>query len=215
MNSELVIAHRSANARIAVRDGGSISAGRFVAAAQALAQQLPPAQYVLNSCRDRYLFAVGFCAALLAGRTSLLPPSRTPEMLAQLATRYPDTLYLGEEAGDIVWHGSTVRAMKWRDDANAQAWPPPAISRDHVAAIAFTSGSTGEPQPQPKIWGGIVDGARAEVIALHLDDPTWANALDDMVLAGTVSPQHMYGFESTVLLAHTVLAHAAEHPRIP
>ena len=97
MTSELLIAHRAASARIAVRGRESISAGRFVAAAQALAQQLPPAQYVLNSCRDRYHFAVAFCAALIAGRTSLLPPSRTPETLAQLATRYPDTLYVGEE----------------------------------------------------------------------------------------------------------------------
>ncbi len=216
MTSELLIAHRAASARIAVRNGEPVSAGRFVAAAQALAQRLPPAQYVLNSCRDRYLFAVGFCAALIAGRTSLLPPSRTPETLAQLATRYPDTLYLGEEAGDIVWHGSAVPAMKWQDDAGAQAWPPPAISRDNVAAIAFTSGSTGEPQPQPKIWGGIVDGARAEIIALHLDDAPGANRLDDVVLAGTVSPQHMFGFESTVLLAlHGPCAFAAEHPLHP
>ena len=216
MTSELLIAHRAAAARIAVRHGEPVSAGRFVAAAQALALRLPPAQYVLNSCRDRYLFAIGFCAALIAGRTSLLPPSRTPETLAQLAARYPDTLYLGEEAGDIVWHGSAVAAMKWRDDPNAQAWPPPAIARDNVAAIAFTSGSTGEPQPQPKIWGGIVDGARAEIIALHLDDAQGANPLDDVVLAGTVSPQHMFGFESTVLLAlHGPCAFAAEHPLHP
>ena len=114
MTSELLIAHRAASARIAVRDGEFISAGRFLAAAQALAQQLPPAQYVLNSCRDRYHFAVAFCAALIAGRTSLLPPSRTPETLAQLATRYPDTLYVGEEAGDIVWHKASAPAAKWR-----------------------------------------------------------------------------------------------------
>lgn len=212
MTSELLIAHRAPGARIAVRDGETISAGRFVAAAQALAQQLPPAQFVLNSCRDRYLFAVGFGAALIARRTSLLPPSRTPETLAQLAMRYPDTLYLGEEAGNIVWHSSAVPAMKWQANADEQAWPPPAIPRDHVAAIAFTSGSTGEPQAQPKTWGGIVDGARAEVIALHLNDAT----LDDVVLAGTVSPQHMYGFESTVLLAlHGPCAFAAEHPLHP
>ena len=212
MTSELLIAHRTANARIAVRGRESISAGSFVAAAQALAQQLPPAQYVLNSCRDRHLFAVAFCAALIAGRTSLLPPSRTPETLAQLATRYPDTLYLGEEDGDIVWHDRSVPAMKWQTGTDAKAWPPPAIARDHVAAIAFTSGSTGEPQPQPKTWGAIVDGARAEVIALHLDDAT----IDEVVLVGTVSPQHMYGFESTVLLAlHGPCAFAAEHPLHP
>ena len=234
MTSELLIAHRAASARIAVRDGESISAGRFVAAAEALAQQLPPAQYVLNSCRDRYLFAVGFCAAMIAGRTSLLPPSRTPETLAQLAMRYPDTLYLVDDAGQMAWHTATTAATKWRVDQGAQSWPPPALARDHVAAIAFTSGSTGEPQAQLKTWGGIVDGARAETIALHLDDAPLAmspgeretlsvpsgglgaSTLNDVVLVGTVSAQHMYGFESTVLMAlHGPCAFAAEHPLHP
>ena len=38
-----------------------------------------------------------------------------------------------------------------------------------------------------------------------------------MVLVGTVSPQHMYGFESTVLMAlHGPCAHlSAEHPLHP
>ncbi|HWL74224.1 MAG TPA: beta-hydroxyacyl-ACP dehydratase, partial [Burkholderiaceae bacterium] len=143
MKSELLIAHGAATARIAVRDGETISAGRFLANAQALARQMPAAKYVLNSCRDRYLFAVTFCAAVIAQRTSLLPPSRTPETLAQLATRYPDTLYVGEESGDIVWHGSAVPAARWIVDPDVQAWPPPAIARQHPAAIAFTSGSTG------------------------------------------------------------------------
>jgi acyl-coenzyme A synthetase/AMP-(fatty) acid ligase len=211
VKSELLIGHRAADARIAVRAGDAISAGRFVADAQALARQLPPAQYVLNSCRDRYSFAVGFSATLIAGRTSLLPPSRTPETLAQLATRYPDTLYLADEGGDIVWHTAAASATKWQAPAGAQAWPPPAIARERVAAIAFTSGSTGEPQPQSKTWGGIVDGARAEAIALQLDDRSI-----DAVLLGTVSPQHMYGFESTVLMAmHGPCAFAAEHPLHP
>ncbi|HKO67733.1 MAG TPA: AMP-binding protein [Burkholderiaceae bacterium] len=208
--SELLIAHRHPNARIAVRNGESISAGCFLAAAQALAQQLPPAQYVLNTCRDRYHFAIAFCAALIAGRTTLLPPSRTPETLAQLATRYPDTLYVGEEAADIVWHNAEVPKATWRPDANRNVWPPPSIGRDLVAAIAFTSGSTGEPQPHPKTWGGIVDGAHAEIVALELDV---AEVLDDVVLVGTVSPQHMYGLESTVMMAlHGPCAFAAEHP---
>lgn len=211
MTSESLIAHRRQSARIAVRDGASIPAGCFLAAVQTLAQQLPPAQYVLNTCHDRYHFAVAFCAALVAGRTSLLPPSRTPETLARLATRYPDTLYIGEEGADIVWHNAALPKAKWRPDANQSVWPPPSINRDLVAAIAFTSGSTGEPQAQPKVWGGIVDGARAEIVALQFDDV--AEALDDVVLVGTVSPQHMYGFESTVMMAlQGPCAFAAEHP---
>ena len=214
MTSDLLVAHRTASARIAVRNGKSISAARFLAAAQALAKQLPPARYVLNSCRDRYHFAVAFCAALIGGRTSLLPPSRTPETLTKLATRYPDTLYVGDEAADIVWHKSTAPSGRWRCEPNTDAWPPPFIAREHVAAIAFTSGSTGEPQAQPKTWGGIVDGARVEIVALGLSDAE--SELDNVVLVGTVSPQHMYGFESTVMLAlHGPCAFAAEHPLHP
>ncbi|MBA3253551.1 MAG: acyl-CoA synthetase [Burkholderiaceae bacterium] len=213
--SELLIAHRAPEARIAVRAGAPIGAGQFVADATALARQLPPARYVLNSCRDRYLFAVGFCAALIAGRTSLLPPSRTPEILAQLALRYPDTVYLADEAGGIVALSGTAAPTHWQPkqpNTNASAWPPPAIAREHVAAIAFTSGSTGEPQAQLKTWGGVVDGARAEALALQLDEAP----IDDVVLIGTVSPQHMYGFESTVLMAlHGPCAFAAEHPLHP
>ena len=212
MTSELLIGHGSPNARIAVRAGAPIGAGQFVADATALARQLPAAQYVLNCCRDRYLFAVGFCAALIAGRTSLLPPSRTPETLAQLAIRYPDTVDLTDKAGCV--HLLTGRAApaQWQTNADAPAWPPPPIAREHIAAIAFTSGSTGEPQAQLKTWGGVVDGARAETVALQLDDAP----MDDVVLIGTVSPQHMYGFESTVLMAlHGPCAFAAEHPLHP
>ncbi len=106
----------------------------------------------------------------------------------------------------------TAEPAHWLPNADASAWPPPAIAREHVAAIAFTSGSTGEPQAHLKTWGGVVDGARAEVMALQLDDAP----MDDVVLIGTVSPQHMYGFESTVLMAlHGPCAFAAEHPLHP
>jgi len=78
----------------------------------------------------------------------------------------------------------------------ASVWPPPAIARDTHAAIAFTSGSTGIPLPQVKLWGSLVDGALGECVGLNLTD-----APADTVLVGTVSPQHMFGLESTVLLA--------------
>ncbi len=215
MTTEPLIGHQRADARLAVRAGAPISAGRLVGDAVALAAQLPSARYVMNACRDRYFFAVGFCAALIAGRTNLLPPSRTPETLAQLARRYPDTIYLTDDAGRIDWRSgpaSSSGATASRSDAVPSAWPPPAIAREHIAAIAFTSGSTGEPQAQLKPWGGIVDGARAEIIALQLD----RSPVEDVVLVGTVSPQHMYGLESTVLMAlHGPCAFAAEHPLHP
>jgi len=212
MTTEPIIGHRSAHARAAVRNGDAVSAGQLVADAAALSARMPPSQYVVNICRDRYAFAVGFCAALIAGRTCLLPPARASEALAQLAQRYPDGVIVGDDAADP-WASSAARSMTLLaalTGASAQlVWPPPAISREHVAAIAFTSGSTGKPLPQPKQWGRLVDGACAEVSALHLDDLP----IEDVVLIGTVSAQHMYGLESSIMLAlHGPCALAAEHP---
>jgi acyl-coenzyme A synthetase/AMP-(fatty) acid ligase len=59
-------------------------------------------------------------------------------------------------------------------------------------ARLFTSGSTGEPQPHAKTWG-----------AMHADMAAESERLDvgpGHTVLGTVPPQHMYGFESTVLL---------------
>lgn len=213
MKTEPLIGHRSPDARIATRGRETINAGRLIADATALAQQLPPARYLLNTCRDRYLFAVGFCAALVSGRTSLLPPARTPEMLMQLGRAYPDIVVVSDDDGHIGWRSISEPASTAKSFVSAgSSWPPPTIARQHVAAIAFTSGSTGEPQPYRKSWGGIVDGARAEVTALCLDDAP----IEQMVLVGTVSPQHMFGLESTVLLAmHGPFAFASEHPLHP
>lgn len=212
MSVELLIAHDRAEARIATRAGSDITAGRFIADATAFAERLPASRYVLNTCHDRYAFTVAFAAALIAGRTNLLPPSRTPDMLAQLAQRYPDTAYVGDEAGNIWYANSATPRVEEPLDAIAAgdaAWPPPSIAREHTAAIAFTSGSTGEPQPQLKTWGGIVDGARAEATALRLADAR----IEDVIVLGTVSPQHMYGLESTVMMPlHGPCALAAEHP---
>lgn len=209
--NEPIIAHADPRARVATRAGETTAAGRFVADVQSLAGRLPDCDYVLNSCRDRYAFAVAFCAALVAGRVNLLPPSHAPEVLAWLAARFARVALVADE--EAAAHVNTLLApiAALAPPASEAVWPPPGIARERIAAIAFTSGSTGEPQPQHKSWGGIVDGARAERAALGLDANVEAH-----VLVGTVSAQHMYGLESTVLLAlHGPCAFAAEHPLHP
>ena len=63
----------------------------------------------------------------------------------------------------------------------------------------LTSGSTGDPVPHAKPWGLLVVNARAEAarLASFLD----RSDLTGIALVATVPPQHMYGFESSVLLA--------------
>src|SRR5262249_37976567 len=69
------------------------------------------------------------------------------------------------------------------------------IEQDTLAAFVFTSGSTGTPLPYRKTWGRLVNCVRIEAERLGLLD----GRLHTIV--ATVPPQHMYGFESTVLLA--------------
>uniref|UniRef100_UPI0018DF1035 AMP-binding protein n=1 Tax=Roseomonas rosulenta TaxID=2748667 RepID=UPI0018DF1035 len=72
------------------------------------------------------------------------------------------------------------------------AAPNPLIPAGLVAAIAFTSGSTGEPRPHPKPWGALVAGARAAAARFAV-----APAAS---IVGTIPAQHMYGFETTLML---------------
>ena len=71
----------------------------------------------------------------------------------------------------------------------------PEIEHDQLAAYVFTSGSTGTPLPYRKTWGRLVNCVRYEAERLDLLDGR------SHAIVGTVPPQHMYGFESTVLLA--------------
>ncbi len=71
----------------------------------------------------------------------------------------------------------------------------PRIDAGRVVAYVFTSGSTGVPVPHPKTWGRLVHCVGVATAALGL------SATRPSTLVGTVPPQHMFGFESTVLLA--------------
>ncbi len=189
-----LIAHTDPHAVVAWRHGAAISARRFLADVRTLAAMLPPARHILNACSDRYRFAVGFCATLLAGKTSLLPSTYTADTLRQLADFAPDCHLLGEDDPAT----QVLPAMRFPalDDAEPDgAFEVPRIAADHVAAWVFTSGSTGTPVPHRKRWGALVANVRAEAAALGFDPAHPAT------LVGTVPPQHMYGFESTVLLA--------------
>jgi acyl-coenzyme A synthetase/AMP-(fatty) acid ligase len=71
----------------------------------------------------------------------------------------------------------------------------PEIPATQRAAIVFTSGSTGTPLPYEKTWGRLARCVRDGASRLGLLDGR------SHALIGTVPAQHMYGFESTVLLA--------------
>lgn len=170
---------------------GPITAGQFFADVEQLAESLPASRYVLNTCQDRYLFMVGLGAALLNGRATLMPSHFTPESLLQLQAHYPDILCVH----DGRQHPPSLAA--WQLDAlpprhAAPGRLAPSLDPALVAAIVFTSGTTGEPTAHIKRWGHLCANGASEAQRL---------ASAGLAIVATVPAQHMYGFESSVLLA--------------
>ncbi|KVT79856.1 beta-hydroxyacyl-ACP dehydratase [Burkholderia territorii] len=191
-----LVFHSSPDQTIAWRDGAPVSVRAFVADVARVAAALPAGGHVFNVCRDRYRFAVSLCAALVAGRISLLPSTHTPEMVRQLASFAPDAFCLHDApdcAIDLPRFAYPDAAPgDLADDAPCEV---PLIDASRIMAYVFTSGSTGAPVPHRKTWGFLVGCVRAAADRLGLLDGRAAT------LIGTVPAQHMYGFESTVLLA--------------
>ena len=196
-----LLAHSDPDTVFSWTADGPVSVADYLADAGQLAEQLPAAGYLLNLCHDRYRFAVGFAAGLLRGMTSLQPSSQTPETFRRLQAEYPGLICLCDGAADTLdlprldfpadFSGTSTVNRKNQSKTKSAI---PEFPADHLAAILFTSGSTGLPQAQRKTWGKLVANGRAEAVALGLDRQPHA-------IVGTVPVQHSYGFESTFLLA--------------
>ena len=166
----------------AYREGRAVGIEEFLRDVWQLAAELPERRHVFNRCADRYRFAVGFSAALLRRQVSLLPPNETPDLIAQLVTRYPDVYCLSDRAGAP----AALKTVSFPKPAGGGPATPlvPGVPETQVAAILFTSGSTGEPVPYGKTWGSLVHSALAEIDRLHV------RARPGMAVLGTVPPQH-------------------------
>jgi acyl-coenzyme A synthetase/AMP-(fatty) acid ligase len=158
-----------------------------------VAAALPERRHVLNACNDRYRFTVAFAASLVANKISLLPSTHTPEVIRQLTEFAPDVFCLTDDARCQI----DLPRVRFPELVAGETvpWQPLEIEPDRLAAYVFTSGSTGTPLPYKKTWGRLVNCVRFEAQRLGLLDGR------SHALVGTVPPQHMYGFESTVLLA--------------
>lgn len=148
-----------------------------------VASQLAEHQYAINLCEDRYLFAVGFVAAALSQQTCLMPASRADKDIEILEQEYPDCYQLNDKLINNLLS----------QPADQQQVIEFEVSADHVVAILFTSGSTGKPNANPKRWDELVESARRVAKQFQF------NATAQHTLVATVPPQHMYGFETTII----------------
>jgi acyl-coenzyme A synthetase/AMP-(fatty) acid ligase len=174
---------------------------------------------------------------------SLLPPTYTPEVARALTSFAPDLFCLTDHErcnidlprlawpvdldrpGDVQGPGD-LRGRDLRGTADLaptadpgghgegnpiarEPWRVPELETSQLAAVVFTSGSTGQPVPHPKTWGKLLRCVRDGAERLGL-------AAGGYAVLATVPPQHMYGFESSVLIAlQGASALCAEHPFYP
>jgi acyl-coenzyme A synthetase/AMP-(fatty) acid ligase len=210
----LKLTDRAAEEIICHRGSAAVTVGRFLAEAASLAAELPEGGGpVVNACADRYLALLGFTAALIRGHPTLLGAGRrsTPAFWAMAAERNRGAYALA----DTPLPGAPLQVLRLDRmvpaGAGASAAPPfdvPRIPPDRIVAIGFTSGSTGVPSAHPKPWGALVAcaDAAAERFGLRAADGPPTN------IVATVPPQHMYGFETTMMLPlrAAVAVHAGE-----
>ena len=192
MNTAALLGPYHADRVLAWENGHPMTYGHFLSDVGVLADLLPEKPTVINLADDRYRFLVGFAAALVRGQTTLLPPSRAPGALAQIAREYSNSYCLldgTEQVEQLPSYQIPTGTGSQTDRVKV-----PQIPIDHTALMAFTSGSTGSPHPHSKTWGSLVAVARSTGTRLGL------KTSDQMTVVATVPHHHMYGLEASMML---------------
>lgn len=171
-----------------------VSQAEFLRDILALANRLPQTRHAFNLCKDRYWFAVALFAAISRGMVSLLQNSTAPENMAALFADFPDAICLGEQPTPMVAHMPYVQVLHTTPLSADAPLEMPQIPRTQQIVRIFTSGSTGKPQAHSMSFGRMHKCALAEAQRM------WETAGGPCSVLGTVSPQHMFGLEASVLL---------------
>lgn len=182
------VIERSMEGIFAVRDSQTITVGQFLADVHRLADQLLPAEVTLNLVRDRYHFTVAFVAAAVRGQTTLLPPNPKPAVQSRLMRQHSSATVIHD--GIELAPGLPGTRIDPRPAAHGTP-SVPAVAAHRVAAISYTSGSTGDSSPIPKTWNMFRR-------AVRLYRATFMREQRGVV--ATVPAQHMYGLELSALL---------------
>lgn len=205
LDSPLAAAARQLD-RVAIVGAGRRWTWREVhQAAIALAERLAGASAVCNLCSSRAGFLITFLAGLRSGVLTVLPPSGGHADLAVVLGGFDRPVIVVDDTSAIEAHWpSFARCLTWEAPAvpasdTALAWQP---AWHATAAVLYTSGSTGTPEPQAKTLIHLATGALVlgDRLAGDLGTP---ERIERIVCS--VPPQHMFGLEASVMLS---LVHA-------
>ena len=188
------LTNRKPDEIIAFGTAGAIRVDDFLAEAVALSRRLPAHSYAINLFTDRYQYLLGFCAAMIAGQCTLMPPNKLAATLALMGELFPDSYSLSD---------STLSCSESSGEIQQSV---PEISAKQLCAIAFTSGSTGMPVSNLKYWETLRTGSTGNTELLI---GTMRGRLN---MLATVPSQHMWGLETSILMplfANTAISHLA------
>jgi acyl-coenzyme A synthetase/AMP-(fatty) acid ligase len=192
-----LLADDSSERIVAWRDGLPVYAPDFLADVQRIANLLPAAGHAINLCEDRYAFIASFCAVACRGQTTLLPPSRAPQAVDEALAAHMDA-YALSDVPLVPAPQPLILLPELGGRDSVATTTMPGIGGEQIVAIGFTSGSTGQPKPNPKTWDnfrlstGFNTTALAETLGLAPGEIAH--------IVATVPAQHMYGMEMSVLL---------------
>lgn len=154
-------------------------------------------QFALNLCTDRYYFLVAFHAISLKGQTNLLPPNQIPAIQQQIIQQYQPSYVLSDQCVIENFNVPIIRINLANIDTNHNSpeIKDLSIPLQQQVAILFTSGTTGTPQPVYKIWKELITGVQlsSQIINSQVQSKK-------LHLISTVSPQHMFGLEFSIIL---------------
>ncbi|MBI5544134.1 MAG: acyl-CoA synthetase [Deltaproteobacteria bacterium] len=163
-------------------DAGERTAAELRSDVASVRRALPapePGSELLVICQDRYRFVVGLLAAWQAGHSVALPPNGQPETIHALVRRPGVKLLLDDIDGG---EGLDLRSLVGKGAASEPMAP---IDPARRIATLYTSGSTGEHQPCPKLASQLLGEALSHVATFGLGP-------GPRVLA-TVPSHHIYG----------------------
>lgn len=189
----LPLMNRDLESVLAVHRGEPVRVGSFIARAYILAGRLGRAGALINLCHDRHLFSLAFAAGLLAGRTTLLPANRLAATVDVLTQQYPDSLIISDWPIEGMSHPLLDPAPILELEIEGDAASMPDIASDLLAAMVFTSGSTGPSSSIRKPWRTLYHSSRINAAEYGPRQP-------DTRVVATVPPQHMWGLETSVLM---------------
>ncbi len=189
--SQRLLVTRDSGSIFATVGGAQVSVGEFLADVSACAESLPDNRYLVNLCAHRYSFSVAFFTAALRGQTNLLPSKRSNSSWSDLRREFGQIAILNDDPQAEADHW-----VNFTPGHNGSVTSP-SLEPDAIIAVAFTSGSTGTPQPHPKPWRLLCHGR--DMHARYL--PGSSRKLRGLV--ATVPSWHMYGLEWALLLPTT------------